>query len=218
MVVGVLGAAAQTGFRKILSFHIVSQIGYMVLGLALMTPLALAGAVFYLIHHIVVKANLFLIAGVAHRIAGSTGLARIGGLYATAPLLAALFVVPAFSLAGFPPLSGFWAKFLIVKATFEVEAWIVAAAAFAVSLMTIYSMTRIWAAAFWRPHPEGREPRLSSLAPAERRTLIWPIAALAGLTVAIGLAPEPFVTFAETAAAQLLDPTAYVGAVFAETP
>ena len=194
MVVGVLGAAAQTGFRKILSFHIVSQIGYMVLGRALMTPLAPAGAVFYLIHHIVVKANLFLIAGVAKRIAGSTGLARIGGLYATAPLLAALFVVPAFSLAGFPSLSGFWAKFLIVKVALEVEAWIVAAA-------------------FWRPHPEGREPRLSSLAPAERRTLIWPIAGLAGLTVAIGLAPEPFVTFAETAAAQLPDPTAYVGAV-----
>ena len=84
MVVGVVGAAAQGDFRKILSFHIVSQIGYMVLGLALMTPLALVGAVFYLIHHIVVKANLFLVAGVVARIAGSTELSRIGGLYATA--------------------------------------------------------------------------------------------------------------------------------------
>ncbi len=217
MVVGVLGAAAQSDFRKILSFHIVSQIGYMVLGLALMTPLALMGAVFYLIHHIVVKANLFLIAGVASRIAGSTELARIGGLYATAPLLSVLFVVPAFSLAGFPPLSGFWAKFLIVKAALEVEAWIVAGAALAVGLMTIYSMTKIWAAAFWRPHPDGRAPTLGSLAPGERRALIWPIATLAAITVAIGLAPEAFVGFAETAAAQLLDPTAYVAAVLGET-
>ena len=81
MVTGVLGAAAQTDMRKILSFHIVSQIGYMILGLALLTPLALVGAVFYLVHHIVVKANLFLIAGVANRIAGGTELKKIGGLY-----------------------------------------------------------------------------------------------------------------------------------------
>jgi multicomponent Na+:H+ antiporter subunit D len=60
MLIGVLGAAAQNEVRRILSFHIVSQVGYMILGLALATPLALAGAVFYLIHHIVVKANLFL--------------------------------------------------------------------------------------------------------------------------------------------------------------
>jgi len=216
MITGVLGAAAQGDFRKILSFHIVSQIGYMVLGLALMTPLALVGAVFYLIHHIVVKANLFLIAGVAQRIAGSTKLKKIGGLYATAPLLAALFIVPAFSLAGFPPLSGFWAKFLIVKASLEVEAWIVAAAALAVGLMTIYSMTKIWAAAFWSPHPEGREPVLTSLAPGERRALIWPIAGLAVITVAIGLAPDAFIAFAEDAAGQLLDPTVYVVAVLGE--
>ena len=126
--------------------------------------------------------------------------------------------MPAFSLAGFPPLSGFWAKFLIVKAALEVEAWVVAAVALAVGLLTIYSMTKIWAAAFWRPHPDGHAPRLSSLPPAERRALIWPIALLAGLTVAIGLAPEPFVAFAETAAAQLLDPAPYIAAVLGETP
>ncbi|KTF07758.1 membrane protein containing NADH:ubiquinone/plastoquinone oxidoreductase domain protein, partial [marine sediment metagenome] len=75
MVTGVLGAAAMNDFRRILSFHIISQIGYMVLGLALYTPLGLMGAVFYLVHHIIVKANLFFVAGVAKRIAGSTDLA-----------------------------------------------------------------------------------------------------------------------------------------------
>jgi multicomponent Na+:H+ antiporter subunit D len=102
MVTGVLGAAAMNDFRRILSFHIVSQIGYMILGLALFTPLAIVGAVFYLVHHIIVKANLFLVAGVAKRIAGSTDLSAIGGLYKTAPLLGVLFLIPAFSLAGFP--------------------------------------------------------------------------------------------------------------------
>ncbi|MDJ1006563.1 MAG: Na+/H+ antiporter subunit D [Paracoccaceae bacterium] len=213
MVTGVLGAAAQTDFRKILSFHIVSQIGYMILGLALLTPLALVGAVFYLVHHIVVKANLFLIAGVASRIAGGTELARIGGLYKTAPLLAILFLVPAFSLAGFPPLSGFWAKFILVKAALEVEGWIIAGVALLVGLLTIYSMTKIWAQAFWEPHPEGVDPRLSSLTPYDRLAMLLPIGALAVITVVIGLFPEPFAAFAEDAAAQLLDPSAYIEAV-----
>jgi hypothetical protein len=124
MVTGVLGAAAMNDFRRILSFHIVSQIGYMILGLALFTPLAIVGAVFYLVHHIIVKANLFLVAGVAQRIAGSTDLSAIGGLYKTAPLLGVLFLIPAFSLAGFPPLSGFWAKYVLVKAALDAEAYV----------------------------------------------------------------------------------------------
>ncbi|MEM9430815.1 MAG: Na+/H+ antiporter subunit D [Pseudomonadota bacterium] len=213
MVVGVLGAAAQSDMRRILSFHIVSQIGYMVMGLALMTPLALIGAVFYLLHHIVVKANLFLIAGVADRITGGTELSRIGGLYATAPLLALLFLIPAFSLAGFPPLSGFWAKYILVRAALEVEAWVLAAVALAVGLLTIYSMTKIWAGAFWSPHPDGRDPSLAQLAPATRAASVWPIATLAVVTVLIGLFPQPFYAFSEAAASDLLDPTAYITAV-----
>ena len=213
MVTGVLGAAAQTDFRRILSFHIVSQIGYMVLGLALMTPLALAGAAFYLVHHIIVKANLFLIAGAADRIAGGTELDRIGGLYKGAPLLAALFLVPAFSLAGFPPLSGFWAKYVLVKASLDLELWWVAFAALAVGLMTIYSMTKIWGRAFWKPHPTGAVPSLSMIPLAQRMAMIVPVAALALMTVVIGLVPQPFLDIAERVAAELLDPMSYVAAV-----
>ncbi|WP_050927809.1 Na+/H+ antiporter subunit D [Aestuariivita boseongensis] len=216
MVTGVLGAAAQNDMRKILSFHIVSQIGYMILGLALMTPFAIAGAVFYLVHHIVVKANLFLIAGVAERIAGSTDLGRIGGLYKSAPLLAVLFLIPAFSLAGFPPLSGFWAKYILVAASLEIEAWIIAGVALLVGLLTIYSMTKIWAEAFWKAHPEGMEPALTRLDGRTRAALLLPIAGLAAMTLVIGFFPEPFVIFAETAAAQLLDPTPYIVTVLGE--
>ncbi|MGB3407323.1 MAG: Na+/H+ antiporter subunit D [Jannaschia sp.] len=216
MVTGVLGAAAQTDFRRILSFHIVSQIGYMVLGLALMTPLAMAGAVFYLVHHIIVKANLFLVAGVANRIAGGTELGRIGSLYKGAPFLAFLFLIPAFSLAGFPPLSGFWAKYVLVRASMDLQMWVVAFIALAVGLMTIYSMTKIWGQAFWKPHPNGMIPTLASLTVGERVTLLVPIAMLATMTVLIGLFPEPFVLIAERAAAELLDPTAYVAAVLGD--
>ncbi len=216
MVTGVLGAAAMNDFRRILSFHIVSQIGYMILGLALFTPLAMVGAVFYIVHHIIVKSNLFLVAGVARRIAGSTDLDAIGGLYRTAPLLALLFLVPAFSLAGFPPLSGFWAKFILVRAALDDGGYVIAAVALVVGLLTIYSMTKIWGAAFWKPHPAGLQPRLSSLPAADRAALLTPIATLAILTCIIGFFPEPFVQFATASADQLLNPEAYIQAVLGE--
>ncbi|MCY3982002.1 MAG: Na+/H+ antiporter subunit D [Alphaproteobacteria bacterium] len=218
MVTGVLGAAAQNEFRKILSFHIVSQIGYMVLGLALYTPLALVGAVFYLVHHIIVKANLFLISGIARRLTGSFELPAVGGLYRASPLLAVLFLVPAFSLAGFPPLSGFWAKYLLIKASLDVGAYAVAGAALVVGLLTVFSMTKIWAQAFWKSHPEDIVPALTHLALRERTVLLLPVAALAGLTMVIGLFPEALIIFAERAANQLLDPTAYVAAVLGGVP
>lgn len=216
MVTGVLAAAAQNDFRKILSFHIVSQIGYMVLGLALMTPLALVGAVFYLIHHIIVKANLFLIAGVARRLTGSSDLYRIGGLYKSAPLLAALFLIPAFSLTGFPPLSGFWAKYLLVKASLDIGHWLIAAIALIVGLLTIFSMTKIWAEAFWKKHPDGVSPVLSNLNLRTRMLMLAPISALALMTILIGLQPQAFLDFAETGAQQLLNPQAYVSAVLGD--
>lgn len=218
MVTGVLGAAAMNDFRRILSFHIISQIGYMVLGLALYTPLGLMGAVFYLVHHIIVKANLFFVAGVAKRIAGSTDLVRIGGLYAHAPVLAFLFLIPAFSLAGFPPLSGFWAKYVVVKAALDLEMWFVAGVSLAVGLLTIFSMTKIWGSAFWPAHPDGVKPRLSDLPMGDRMALMLPIVALAALTCIIGLFPESFVLFAERAAAQLLDPTDYLTTVLGVQP
>ena len=134
MITGVLGAAAQGEFRRILSFHIISQIGYMVLGLALMAPLAISGAVFYLVHHIIVKANLFLVSGVVRRFTGSLELERLGGLYKTRPWLAVLFFIPAFSLAGIPPLSGFWAKLLLIKASLDAQQYLIAFVVLAVGL------------------------------------------------------------------------------------
>ncbi len=209
MVTGVLGAASQSDLRRILSFHIVSQIGYMVLGLALFTPLALLGGIFYVIHHIVVKANLFLVAGAVRRIGGSSELRDLGGLYRDHPWLAALFFIPAFSLAGFPPLSGFWAKFLLVRAALEAHHYELAATALAVGLLTAYSMTKIWVGAFWRARPTGLAAH-RPLPAARRRLLLGPIAGLAAVTLTIGLFAAPLYALAERAAAELFEPSSYV--------
>ena len=213
MVTGVLGAAAQNEFRRILSFHIVSQIGYMILGLALFTPLAVIGTVFYLVHHIIVKANLFFVSGIAKRVSGGLELKTLGGLYKGFPFLALLFFIPAFSLAGFPPLSGFWAKFVLIKASLDLEAYLVAAVALGVGLLTIFSMTKIWLQAFWESRPEGAEAPPPPMTRREAWLLYGPVAALATLTLAIGIWPGPFYTLAERAAGELLDPSAYIAAV-----
>jgi multicomponent Na+:H+ antiporter subunit D len=212
MVTGVLGAAAQDEVRRILAFHIVSQIGYMVLGLALFTPLALAGSVFYIIHHILVKTNLFLIAGLVRLLGGGEDLKRLGGLWARTPWLAVLFLVSALSLAGMPPLSGFWAKLTLVQAGLAVEQYLIVAVALVVGLLTLFSMTKIWAEAFWKAPPG----EVGSVTPGA--ALVLPVAGLALMTVAIGLGAEPVFELARRAGEQLLDPAAYVAAVLGAMP
>ena len=213
MVTGVLGAASQNELRRILSFHIISQIGYMILGIALFTELGILGAIFYIIHHIIVKANLFFVAGAANRISGSTDLKRLGGLYRDRPLLAVLFFVPAFSLAGFPPLSGFWAKLLLIQASIEAHEFVITGVALAVGLLTAFSMTKIWLNAFWKARPADAGPLPMPLPASRRMLLLGPIAGLAALTLMIGLYVKPLYSLAERSAVELMDPSHYVEAV-----
>jgi multicomponent Na+:H+ antiporter subunit D len=216
MVFGVFGAAVQWDVRRILSFHIVSQIGYMILGLAVATPAAIAGAIFYVLHHIVVKANLFLIAGVLGRAGRGYDLRAMGGLWKSSPLLAVLFLVPALSLAGLPPLSGFWAKFAVIAPSLEDGAFWLAGTALAVGVLTLYSMIKIWNEAFWKPAPDGYGALV--LTGRERLLMLGPIACLACVTVFIGMAPEPLLAYATAAAAQLADRDAYALAVLGGRP
>lgn len=212
MVIGVLGAAAQYDIRRILSFHIVSQIGYMMMGLGLYTPLGLAGAIFYIMHHIIVKSTLFLMAGVVFFYTGSYDLKQVGNLYKKNPLVSLAFFIPAMSLAGIPPLSGFWAKFILIKAGLNVQnIWIVVTA-LVVSLMTLFSMTKIWAEGFWKPTSENISPPEKSMIynAGMRYSLFIPIFSLILLTILIGLWAEPVFQLAQKAADQLLNVNQYI--------
>ncbi|MEJ5298837.1 MAG: proton-conducting transporter membrane subunit, partial [Armatimonadota bacterium] len=214
MVTGVLGAFAQNEFRRILSFHSISQIGYMVMGLGLFSPLALAGSLYFLVHHSVVKTNLFLISGVAEKLGGSFELKKLGGLYASSPLVAGLFFVVAMSLAGMPPLAGFVAKFILARAGLEAGQWVIVGVALAVGMVTLMSMTKIWAEAFWKGSPGGALPQ-----PLSRKalvTLLTPVAFLAALTVITGIGAAPLIHIALRAAEQMLDNSHYIAAVLGE--
>lgn len=214
MLTGVLGAASQFDIKRILSFHIISQIGYMIMGLAIYTPLAITGAIFYIIHHILVKANLFLIGGFVERRYDSTDLAQLGGIYKAMPWLALLFLITAFSLAGFPPLSGFWGKFLVIKASLLTQQYWLAATALLVGLLTVFSMTKIWNHAYWKKPPT--DLHCSAINKYSKWLYCIPIAALTALSLLIGLAAEPFYQFAVVAAEQVLDPRAYISAVLGD--
>ncbi|MDT8446881.1 MAG: proton-conducting transporter membrane subunit [bacterium] len=207
MVVGVLGAWSQKDMRRILSFHIVSQIGYMMIGLALWVPLALAGAVFFMLHNIFAKTNLFLISGVIGRLSGSYDLRNLGGLYHSFFLLGMLFLVPALALAGVPPLSGFFGKLALIRSSIEEGAYSLAAVAMAVSVITLLSMLKIWHFAFWQPAPSGEAPNKTEV------RLLVPILLLATATLTMGLAAQVFLQLCGEIAQQLLHPEPYIQAV-----
>ena len=142
------------------------------------------------------------------RLGGSEELKTLGGLAAAYPWLAALFVIPAASLAGIPPLSGFWAKLAIIRAGLAAAEWWAVAVALSAGLLTLVSMVKIWNEAFWKPAPSDLP--VSGGVP---RTMVIPIVMLAAVTVFIGLAPQPLMRLAEAAADAILDPAAYRAAV-----
>jgi multicomponent Na+:H+ antiporter subunit D len=217
MVTGVLGAASQMNFRKILSFHIISQIGYMLMGLGLYTPLAIAGSILYIIHHIIVKTNLFFVSGIVAKMRGTYELKDLGGIYKPYPLIGLLFLIPALSLAGIPPLSGFWAKFTLVKAGLEGEEFTIVLVSLIVSLITLFSMTKIWNEVFWKDANKDNVDSKIKGTLTQKTLLFLPAILLVLITVTIGLNVEPFFELAVKASDQLLNPNIYIDAVFKGT-
>lgn len=209
MLTGILGAIVQTDMRRVLSFNLVSHIGYMIMGVGLFSVAGIAGSIFYVIHHIIVKANLFMVSGLVCRLGGSYDLEKAGGLYSKAPGLAVLFLIPALSLSGMPPLSGFFAKLTLVRAGLANDSFWIVGAALVAGLLTLFSMVRVWAAAFWTP----RNPDLPPVEPGAPGALWMPVISLGVLTILIGLGTAPVFDLSLRAAHQLMDPSEYINAV-----
>ena len=222
MVVGVFGAVAQYDFRRLLSFHIISQIGYLIMGLGIFTVASLTGTIYFMIHVIIAKSALFLVSGIVSMIAGTYDLKKLGGFYRGFPALALFFIVPALALGGIPPLSGFWAKLLLVIGGLEAEQYLIVGVALFVSIFTLFSMTKIWAEAFWKDSPEIEietiKERVAAV-PANRMVvLLLPLIILATLTVVMGIAADPVIDLATQAAEQLMNPEGYIEVVLGAAP
>jgi multicomponent Na+:H+ antiporter subunit D len=208
MVIGLVAAQSERDFRRILSFNLVGHIGYTTASLAVLSTGALAGAIFYVLHHIVVITNLFLVSGVLLRLRRTTDMGALGGLYARQPLFAALAMVPIFSLAGVPPLSGFLGKLAIIEGTFAAGAYWTGGLVLVVGLLTLLSMGRAWAEAFWAPAASDVKDVASP-----GRPLLMAIAGLGAVTLLITFAAGPLFDVASRAAEQLLDRDEYMQAV-----
>ncbi|CAN3126837.1 Na+/H+ antiporter subunit D [Mycobacterium sp. smrl_JER01] len=238
MLIGIFGAIAQSDIKRLLSFTLVSHIGYMVFGIALSTHLGMSGAIYYVAHHILVQTTLFLVVGLIERQAGASTLERLGGLAAASPLLAFVFVVPALNLGGIPPFSGFIGKVALLEAGAEsgsVLAWILVAGSVATSLLTLYVVARVWTKAFWRSRKDAPEGHLSGPAPAALLDntedtmdieladrddvgrmpvgMLAPTGALIAVGLMLTLFAGPIFGYADRAAGEVLDRGQYIGAV-----
>ena len=167
MVVGVLGALGEGTVRGVLSFHMVSQVGYILVGLALAGPVGLAAVVFYLVHHTVVKTSLFLSVGAVEVRRGTGRIASLGGVAAEHRWVALAFLFGALSLTGIPPFSGFWAKLGVLAAALEAGSPVVFAVALLVSAGTLMSMLKLGTGVFWGEAPQPVARVGSAVGPSE---------------------------------------------------
>ena len=226
MFVGVLGAVSMHTVRRILSIHIISQVGYMILGVGLgmaavtqLAPdemldsrkLAVAGGIFFIVHNMVVKCCLFLCGSLMYEHAGSDDLEKIGGLLKRAPWLAVLFLLAALSLAGLPPLSGFFGKWVLIKECFHQERYTLAGFGLATSLLTLLSMLKIWSYGFWSP-AAGRHVTEPARRPNTAGGMVA-VALLVGVALSMGLAAQSYLNVAKMAAESLVNPRPYIAAV-----
>jgi len=220
MFVGVLGAVSMHTVRRILSIHIISQVGYMIMGIGIALTagvltqsreLAVAGAIFFILHNMAVKCCLFLCGGLMVDHAGTDNLERIGGLLRRAPWLAALFLIAAMSLAGLPPLSGFFGKWVLIREGLAGGFYVLTAFALATSVLTLLSMLKIWSYGFWSPprgnhvsHPEHRPQTAGGIAA---------VVVLVALALSMGFGAQHYMNICTAAAKTLVDPSEYIAAV-----
>jgi len=220
LTVAILGAIVQSDLKRVLSYTLVSHIGYMMFGIALGSVAGLAAAIFYAVHHITIQTTLFLASGLVERRGGSTSSRRLGGLAHLAPLLGVLYFVPAMNLAGIPPLSGFVGKLGLFRAGVAEGGWLVytvVAAGALTSLLTLYAVARIWNVAFWRSPLEAENPEPVLLDPSPKgvmpATMVAATAAMVAVGVLLAVAAGPLWSLCTRATEDLVDRNAYIRTV-----
>lgn len=213
MIVGIMGALAQSDTRRIFGFVVISGVGVMLAGLALGGAAGISGTVFYAIHSMLVMTALYLLAGLMRELGGSFSLHELSGLYRTSPLLAAIALILVFAVSGLPPGSGLWPKVMLVKAAVDSGSEWLALSILASGFLTVIALGRVFALAFWRERSGERPAGGETVA----ETPVLGYVALVALTVPIvvmGVYPEPFIRIAGAAASGLLETGGYVGTVF----
>ncbi len=211
MVVGIMGALAQTDLRRVLGFVVISSVGIMLAGLALGTPGGLAGTIFYAFHSMIVLTALYLLAGVVNGLGGGYSLRTLSGIYTSHPAMTVFALLMMLAAAGLPPASGLWPKIMLVRASIESGLPWLAFAILATGLLTTLALGRVFILTLWRPQVDGTARVTVSPATGYLALLILSIPVLF-----MGLYPQPVISVAESAADGILDASTYIGTVFPE--
>jgi len=224
LLVGPLGAIAETNLRRALGFLLIGGIGATLAGLALGNIGGLGGAVAYTLHAMLTMTALYMLAGLIEAMTGTSDTRQMGGLYATASLTSVLFFGLMLAVAGVPPFLGFWPKLLLIDGGFArwgfgADPWGLALwlAVLVNALLTLIAGARLWAHIFWRPGHEGAaselpNPQLSPLGRQARWLGLGSTVVLALIVLLLGLFPETLLGFAREGARGLLDPLQYIAA------
>ncbi|MFA5607791.1 MAG: Na+/H+ antiporter subunit D [Leucobacter sp.] len=175
LLIGILGAVSQLDIKRLLSFTLISHIGYMIFGIAMANAAGFAATIYYIAHHIIVQTTLFLAVGLLERQGGTTSLSGLGGMMRKAPVIAVLFFIPMLNLGGIPPFSGFIGKVGLFTVAAELQTteayWLMGIGAL-VSLLTLYALARAWVLAFWRPLRRVEPAEVRDVAPSTEALML----------------------------------------------
>jgi multicomponent Na+:H+ antiporter subunit D len=215
MVVGVLLAIGQWDMKRLLAYHSISQVGYIVLGLGLGTPLGVMGGLFHLVNHSIFKSLLFLNAGAIDYATGVRDLRQMGGLRERMPVTAATSLVASLAISGVPPLNGFWSKLIIITACVQSGRYGYAVLAALVSMLTLASFMKLQRYAFYG-EPKGRWEGVREVPMRMRIAMV----VMAILCLAGGLLAVPSLSgrFLERGADALVLGTGYASRVREKAP
>lgn len=208
LIGGSLGAIAYNDIRQIISYNVVIAVGFILVGLAVSTTMAMEGSIYYIVHDMIVKAMLFLLGGTMISLTGTANMKRMSGLIRNYPLLGWLFFIVILSLAGIPPFSGFIGKVLVGQGAIESGAFILLALAFISSIFVLYSLLRIFMNCFWGETMISKEDEQPL-----RKSWLVPSVLLALGTIVLGLGAEVLAPYVTDAAKTLVDPQIYIDAV-----
>ncbi|WP_252314272.1 Na+/H+ antiporter subunit D [Sinobaca sp. H24] len=208
MVLGAVGSIAYGNIQKILSYNIIIAIGFIVIGLAVFQEEAIAGAIYYLMHDMVVKTLLFLLGGAMVGLVGTYQLKEMSGMIRNHPYLGWMFFIASLALVGVPPLSGFFGKLLVLQGSLDSQAYILFTVGLLSSLAVLYSTMKIFMNGFWGENQLSKKDEKTST-----RGLLFPCTLLIGVSLFLGVGVELVQVYVTQAASELMNPAIYIEAV-----
>jgi len=211
VIVGCIGALAYFDLKQIIIYNIVIAVGVILFGAAQMNEAGISGAIFYLVHDMLIKGALFLLIGIIIYVTGTSNLRKMGGLMKTHAPLGWFYLIAAFGLAGIPPLSGFIGKMLITQGAFQAGNVWGSIIILASSLIVLLSVIRIFIYAFW-----GEPVELPKTKRKPYGRMMLPTIVLVVVSILYGVGTEWLIPYVSDATDVLLQPSIYIDAVLKE--